>query len=140
MAYEVVRNISPQQILIIVWTFLVFTSGMKAQMYSFWILRKKVISKSIGSVGLWLLGCALGPFTSNITFSHANGWTLLNIFQKTEWGNIFQLILWCQHHPNTKTKDITGKENYKHLMNIDTKIYYKILTHPTNIKRITPCD
>ena len=42
-------------------------------------------------------------------------------------------ILWCQHHTDTKMKDITHTKNYKSiaLMNITAKIPNKMLTNET---------
>ena len=56
---------------------------------------------------------------------------LLKLFQKTEEGRTLPKTFWSHHHPNTKTKDTTKKENYSPitLMNIDAKILNKILAN-----------
>ena len=70
---------------------------------------------------------------------------LLKLFKKiAEEGTLPKLNLQGHHHPDTKTKDNTKKENYTliSLMNIDAKILNNILANKIqqHIKKLTQHD
>ena len=115
-----------------------------------WNLNKPITSMEIKTV-IRNLPANKSPGTDSFTaefyqkFREELTPILLKLFQKiAEEGKTSKLILWGHHHPNTKTKDATKKENYRpiSLMNIDAKILNKILANRTqqHIKKIIHHD
>ena len=98
---------------------------------------------------LWSKNKSPGPdgFTGEFyqTFREQLMPILLKLFEKMARGrNISKLILQGHHHPDTKTKDNTKKENHRpiSLINIDAKIFNKILANriQQHIKKIIHHD
>ena len=98
------------------------------------MIRKLPTNKSPGPDGF------TGEFYQ--TFREELTPLLLKLFQKI--ADTPKLILWGHHHPDTKTKDTTKKENYRpiSLMNIDANILNKILANHIQqyMKRIVHHD